>query len=411
MGRRPEPRAEGNPAMRTRSPFAILVVLLASAGTTAGRAAAGPLWDQSDVGLTSAYDISGFVPAADFTIGAATLATGVELWMTDGDYRDDGTLNRFDGVLGWAIYGDGGGKPGALVARGVASGLVESDTGIQAIFGDIFRARFELDQAVELTAGTYWLALHEGTWGSSYDLSQVYWVVSSSVHGNGVFYATDETNPGSWLAGVAGDDLAFVVEGSVAAWSQPAIAGGGGGDISDSAAANDFVVAGTAGFSAIDVWLTESLAPSDDGVLEGFDGTLGWAIYDDDGGKPGTLVASGEDAAPELADSGLQSASDADVVRARLRLGSRITLDAGTYWLALHEGAWGSPPDGTPVYWASTLTPSGNPEWSDASPQAPSSWAAGPAGDGAFVLFEQPLFASGFERGVTCAWTRGGLCP
>src|SRR5690606_4449980 len=41
-----------------------------------------------------------------------------------------------------------------------------------------------------------------------------------------------------------------------------------------------------------------------------------------------------------------------DVVQADLALSGGDVLAAGTYFLALHEGAWGSPSDGTAVWWA-----------------------------------------------------------
>jgi hypothetical protein len=101
------------------------------------------------------------------------------------------------------------------------------------------------------------------------------------------------------------------------------------------------------GFTA---WLSDNVA-DDDGVLDSFSGTLGWAIYSDNAGQPGTLLASGQDTAPTLTDTGVQDASGCDIVRVDAGFPSAVVLPAGRYWLALHEGNWGSPSDGSIVWW------------------------------------------------------------
>jgi hypothetical protein len=64
-------------------------------------------------------------------------------------------------------------------------------------------------------------------------------------------------------------------------------------------------------------------------------------------------VAAGSDANVQLIDNGTTNAGPFAEYRFLVNLGS-ISLGAGTYWLALHEGAFGAPFDGTSIFWDST---------------------------------------------------------
>ncbi len=66
-----------------------------------------------------------------------------------------------------------------------------------------------------------------------------------------------------------------------------------------------------------------------------------------------------------------------------------------------------------PVRWALATANTANPSRGDHNVGTPSSWSCGPDTDMAFVLFDHPIFASGFERGVWCAWTgsTNPICP
>ncbi|MDE8653109.1 tandem-95 repeat protein [Novosphingobium album (ex Liu et al. 2023)] len=111
------------------------------------------------------------------------------------------------------------------------------------------------------------------------------------------------------------------------------------------------------------------LVPNDS--FDGFSGTFGWAIYaaDSGTGAPGALLFSGSDASPVLADTGLLSLYGTDVFDAKISLGG-VSLEAGDYWIMLHEGAWLSPGDNTPIFWIS----SGN----DPDPDFPHAFAEDP---------------------------------
>ena len=159
-------------------------------------------------------------------------------------------------------------------------------------------------------------------------------------------------------------------------WDQHSFVTDNSNDISTAAAANDFVLAGPASLASFTVLLSDDEV-NDNGVLDSFGNTLGWAIYSNNGGEPGTLLYSGQ-GVPVLTDTLAQDDFGADLVSATLSFGQSIRLDAGTYWLALHEGFWGSVFDGTEIWWQWTAqvgappmggTPESGPRATSPTPQ------------------------------------------
>ena len=146
--------------------------------------------------------------------------------------------------------------------------------------------------------------------------------------------------------------------------------------------ANDFLLPASGSLNGFTAWLSDDVA-DDDGVLDSFSGTLGWAIYSNNAGQPGTLLASGQDTAPTLTDTGVQDASGCDIVRVDVGFPSAVSLPAGRYWLALHEGNWGSPSDGSIVWWQYANQVDFNQMYFSGS------WhPTGAATDNAFVIWE-----------------------
>ena len=118
--------------------------------------------------------------------------------------------------------------------------------------------------------------------------------------------------------------------------------------------ADNFTLSDPLLISDITAYLADSLGSPDNGVLDGFDGTLSWAIYEDNGSElPGTLISTGNDASPTLIDTGNNFGGSLDIVAATIDIGG-LALAAGDYWIALHEGNWLSPGDGTEVFWLGT---------------------------------------------------------
>jgi VCBS repeat-containing protein len=137
-------------------------------------------------------------------------------------------------------------------------------------------------------------------------------------------------------------------------------------NISQFVAAESFTLTAATTLAFFDALLEDNGFAEDDSFDE-FGGTLSWAIYAaDPGGGPGTLLFTGSDANPILTDTGLLSGYDNDIFNAKISLGA-VSLAAGDYWIALHEGEWLSPYDNSPIYWIN----SGN----DPDPASPAALA------------------------------------
>lgn len=131
--------------------------------------AAVTLWNNGGPGAVDVggSNLTSFVQAQDFNIGFTSNLTGIRFWSLEA------TPNDFSGQIGYRILSDAGGTPGATV---LDSGLV-SPTRIAA--GSVLGLnQFQNDFAINvagLTAGTYWVELHNGPLGNNSDLTQYYW--------------------------------------------------------------------------------------------------------------------------------------------------------------------------------------------------------------------------------------------
>ncbi len=339
------------------SRFVVAMSLFVSAQVLSATVLVAASVDQSDLAVSTGYDISGEVSADDFVLSSTILLTSAEVWLADTTANDNGSLDDFSGALSWALYSDSAGSPGTELAKGNAVGIVQTDTNIQSGWhSDIVKVTFDLDHPVLLAAGTYWLAIHENAWHSAYDGSIVWWMDKRNLEGADVHTAA--TTPAGWTDPFP-EDLSFALYGSPTLWASGTYApANSGSEISAYVTASDFAYAKTTTISTIDAWLWDDGAAAN-GTFDGFSGTLSWAIYQDSSGKPGALIAHGDDTSPQLAL--IDTHSTFDIARARIAMGRSLTLAPGTYWLALHEGTWSSAYDGTPIYWAAANTQFGNP--------------------------------------------------
>jgi hypothetical protein len=126
-----------------------------------------------------------------------------------------------------------------------------------------------------------------------------------------------------------------------------------GSNITGFVAADDFALAGSVTLTAGSFWSSANFDP----FGSSFSGTIGWAILADASGSPGSILFSGSDSSPVLTDTGLQIFGTEEW-RIDFSFGS-INLNAGTYWLGLHEGALGTPDDGTTIFWDTTGSQTG----------------------------------------------------
>ena len=165
-----------------------------------------------------------------------------------------------------------------------------------------------------------------------------------------------------------------------------------GHNISSFVQSNNFTVSGPTTLNRFTVFLAESTVATA-GTFEGFGGTLSFAVYRDNGsGLPGTLISTGSDTAPVATDTGLDLGGR-DLFQFVVNLGG-IALASGNYWLALHEGAWLSPTDGTDIFWSRSANDTNNNQRANTSNVT--------APNGTFATFTPGLaFAIDGTRGAT----------
>ncbi len=167
------------------------------------QARADPVFDQSSVAAATvgSLNISDYVSADDFTVSSTVTLTGLRVWLADSRGTDDnGVLDYFGGTLSWGIFANSAGSPGALLASGAGTpvltdtGFNGTGTGVDVVIADLVLS------GPILVPGTYWLGLHEGVWGSAYDLTPVFWYASTAGSGATPHGNDDEVSLGSqWI--------------------------------------------------------------------------------------------------------------------------------------------------------------------------------------------------------------------
>ena len=256
------------------------------------------MWDQHSFVTDNSNDISTAAAANDFVLaGPASLASFTVL-LSDDEVNDNGVLNSFGNTLGWAIYSNNGGEPGTLLYSGQGVPVL-TDTLAQDDFGaDLVSATLSFGQSIRLDAGTYWLALHEGYWGSVFDGTEIWWQWTAQV-GAPPMGGTPESGPSDWNP-ISGLDGALSIQ-ATSVWDHGDFVTNHSEDISTQAVANDFFLDGPRTIDSITVPLSDEFV-NNNGVLDAFSGTLGWAIYANAGSEPGTLLFSGQ-GTPVLTDT------------------------------------------------------------------------------------------------------------
>ena len=166
------------------------------------------------------------------------------------------------------------------------------------------------------------------------------------------------------------------------------LAGGNAAEISSAVSANDFLLTADTQLTGFTFWASvDDLAPS---FADQFSGTIGWAIFSNDSNIPGTLLHSGHDSNVVVTSTGLLNLFNGEIVQIDVQFTGGLALDAGTYWLALREGEWGSifgsPNDTTDIYWQRSDTQIGNAMRTDPNEANPDQWLIQFGFDGAFNL-------------------------
>ncbi len=193
-----------------RSALSLPLLLVLSASSAGG---VSTVQDQSDVDVTTRFAISTFLAAVDLNFTPPVRLDTLTVWLTDNVVNNNGQLDGFVGALSWALMVDQSG-PGDVYASGLDQTPEIVDTGLQTSDGhDILRVTIDLDGEPVLDGGPYWLAIHEGVWGSAADATPIYWLAAASTNGSNAWVTADEVdpNPGEWVVSL--HDAAIVAEG------------------------------------------------------------------------------------------------------------------------------------------------------------------------------------------------------
>lgn len=157
-------------------------------------------------------DISLFIGADDFVLNSDAIVNGATFWASA---DVDPFFSQFSGTVGWGIFADNSGLPGPLIASGSDSSPTLSDTGVQILGTEEYQISFAIP-SIPLDTGTYWLGLHENTFGTPDDGTTVYWDTTGSQSGSVAMITSDLSGMSGWFVGLggSGSDLAFELSGS-----------------------------------------------------------------------------------------------------------------------------------------------------------------------------------------------------
>ncbi len=162
---------------------------------------ANVIWDNGGYVTTGAYNMSQYLQADDFELEDVVSITTIRFWAVWAPYP-----SVFSGTIGWAFYNDYRGKPSSIITSGFDNSPTITDTG-DSIQGYPI-SQLDLDVgSVVLGEGSYWIGLHEGLYGSPFDGTSIYWVLSSIQQGYGKLSDNDLLNP-NWNID-SNDDLSF----------------------------------------------------------------------------------------------------------------------------------------------------------------------------------------------------------
>jgi len=181
---------------RTARTFATLLLVSAASAASATIVVNNGLPNQS-----GGSEMNSFLEADNFTLGAASTNLNlVRFWSLQSSAGD------YTGSISWSVRQNSANAPGAIAAWGSATPVGVS-TGTNAFGLSEFRYEFAINSI--LSAGDYWLVLHNGPNASQPD-TDFYWEWSSdAVTGNSESF--DLLNPASgWVGNSA--EFAFQLE-------------------------------------------------------------------------------------------------------------------------------------------------------------------------------------------------------
>jgi hypothetical protein len=167
-------------------------VLACAAVVAAGLPAAGAAaFDNGAPDHQSANNLGFAWQADDFSLASGTSVNAISFWSLEAD-------GAFRGSISWSIVGDSAGTPGGTVfASGTQSAITR--TGLGDVLGlSEYRNDFSLGSPLLLSAGTYWLVLHNGSSTNMGDPNEFLWETSAA---NGTLRGVESYDGGATWTG------------------------------------------------------------------------------------------------------------------------------------------------------------------------------------------------------------------
>lgn len=167
------------------------------------------IYDNGAPNLVYGTAMAEFKVSENFTLGTAYDLTNLRFWSIQD------AAASYTGSVFWEVSTPSGAQPGAIVATGLAA-VAATPTGGSTSFGYGVYA-FNIPVAFSLSAGNYWLTLHNGPM-SNITPSEMLWATTAVQVGSFGLY-----NDGTWIN--SGNEHAFAIDGNVAVIPEPATAG------------------------------------------------------------------------------------------------------------------------------------------------------------------------------------------
>ena len=178
--------------------------LMACAAAFAMPAIAGPVvYSNGLPNQASGNDMNFSLQAENFVLTSNTTISDIHFWSLE-------AANAYRGGFSWALYTNASGAPGAAISSGFESLVTRTSLGAVLGLGTEFKNEFDI-AATALTAGTYWLVLHNGLLSNLGDTDPAFlWETTalagrlggqedlndgSGFQGNGVEHAFQLTGP------------------------------------------------------------------------------------------------------------------------------------------------------------------------------------------------------------------------
>jgi hypothetical protein len=165
---------------------------------------AGIIFDNGAPDQVYGDNMSEFLVAEDFSLVGTRDVSNIRYWSIQASAQD------YRGSTYWAIYSNNAGTPDTILHGGVTAAVVGVATGSSTGFS-YAEYVFNIPVAFQLTAGTYWLALHNGAISNG-DAAEMLWSTTATGGGlSGVYTGIPVT--ANWVS-TAPQEHAFLLEGS-----------------------------------------------------------------------------------------------------------------------------------------------------------------------------------------------------